>query len=67
MRPLTLHHRCDNCGKPLIGARFGQRFCDRLCRLEGMAAEGRAARRAWDEAGRPMFCDEIEDEQGVQA
>ncbi len=61
LRPLTLHKYCDHCGQPLLGVRFGQRFCNSDCRVEGKAAEARAARRAWDKAGRPMF--ECEDEQ----
>lgn len=53
-RQLTPHSRCTQCGKPLIAARFGQRYCSALCRADGRAAEGRAARRAWEQAGRPM-------------
>jgi hypothetical protein len=40
-------------------ARFGQRYCDPLCRREGQAAEARAARRFWIEAGRPMEVEEV--------
>jgi hypothetical protein len=39
-----------------------QRFCRRWCRMQGKAAEGRAARRVWWRAGRPM----VEEEQAEQ-
>ena len=51
---LTRHRCCDHCGGPLPD-RFGQRFCDADCRALGKAAEQRAARELWRQAGRPML------------
>jgi hypothetical protein len=34
-----------------------QRYCSRQCRNHGLAAEGCAARRAWDAAWRPIQTD----------
>jgi len=50
---LSRHAQCGYCGEPLLGARFGQRYCSAICRANGRAAEARAARRAWVLAGRP--------------
>ena len=50
---LSRHNHCNYCGEPLLGARFGQRYCSAICRANGRAAEARAARRAWVLAGRP--------------
>jgi hypothetical protein len=36
------------------GPKLGQRFCRRWCRKQAMALAGRAARRAWDDQGRPI-------------
>jgi hypothetical protein len=46
---------CIYCGKPYRPHVADQRFCGPYCRANGKAAEGRAARRAWWAAGRPMF------------
>lgn len=45
---------CDYCGqffRPKVDA---QRYCGQWCRMNAKAAEGRAARRVWRRAGRPM-------------
>ena len=36
---LSRHTHCHHCGEPMHGARFGQRYCSVLCRLDGKAAE----------------------------
>jgi predicted nucleic acid-binding Zn ribbon protein len=58
---LTRHNHCNHCGEPTMhGARFGQRYCSVLCRLDGKAAEARAARKVWVLAGRPKEGEEGE-------
>ena len=42
---------CDTKYRPRYPT---QRWCRRWCRMQAKAAEGRAARRAWWRAGRPM-------------
>jgi len=48
---------CDHCGEMFRPRYPTQRFCRRWCRLQGKAAEARAARRTWWKAGRPMEVD----------
>jgi hypothetical protein len=45
---------CETCGQMYRPRVEDQRFCSLWCRQEMKAAEGRAARRAWWELGRPM-------------
>jgi hypothetical protein len=54
---------CANCGKQYRPRVPDQRYCGPYCRALAKAAEGRAARRVWWRAGRPM---QIEDEQQQQ-
>jgi hypothetical protein len=51
-----LSERCEcwYCRKPFNVRWPGQRFCRAHCRRMGKAIEGRAARRSWDDAGRPV-------------
>lgn len=60
-RVMAAHRFCRHCGGPMLGARYGQAYCDAICRREGKAAEERAARRLWRESGRPMFEEERSD------
>ena len=46
---------CDYCGAKYRPRVDSQRYCRRWCRDQAKAAEGRAARRVWSEAGRPML------------
>jgi hypothetical protein len=46
---------CEWCGEMYRPRVPDQRFCGIECRLQGKAAEGRAARRAWWKEGRPMI------------
>ena len=57
-RAMTQHRRCRHCGEPMPYARYGQAYCDAVCRRQGKAEEQRAARRLWRESGRPMFEEE---------
>jgi hypothetical protein len=45
---------CEYCGRMFRGRVLGQRFCRRWCRKQAMALAGRAARRSWDDQGRPI-------------
>lgn len=54
---------CERCGKLYRPRTADQRFCGRWCRMKTKAAEGRAARRAWWQQGRPMPADEVGDER----
>jgi hypothetical protein len=54
-----IKRECANCQTMFRPRVSGQRYCRTWCRLEAKAAEGRAARRVWWRAGRPM----IEDDQ----
>jgi hypothetical protein len=56
--------KCDHCGACFRPRVDSQRYCRSWCRREAKAAEGRAARRAWWRAGRPM---EIEDDDKRQS
>ena len=49
---------CVYCGKAFRPRVPDQRYCRPSCRAEAKAAEGRAARRLWREAGRPMQFEE---------
>ena len=51
---------CEWCGTRYRPRVPDHRYCRATCRLQAKAAEGRAARRVWWRAGRPM---QIEDEQ----
>ena len=46
---------CDYCSAKYRPRVDSQRYCRRWCRLQAHAAEARAARRLWSEAGRPML------------
>ena len=45
---------CEYCGGRYRPRYPTQRWCRHWCRKQAKAAEGRAARRTWFEAGRPM-------------
>ena len=45
---------CEYCGQVYRPRVEDQRWCRRWCRKQAMALAGRAARRAWIEAGRPV-------------
>jgi hypothetical protein len=45
---------CEYCGQVFRPRIEDQRFCRRWCRKQAMAIEGRAARRSWDDQGRPI-------------
>jgi len=49
---------CEFCGAKYRPRVDSQRYCRRWCRLKAKAAEGRAARRVWWRAGRPMMVEE---------
>jgi hypothetical protein len=49
---------CDHCGAKFRPRVDAQRYCRRWCRAQAKAAEGRAARRVWWQAGRPMRINE---------
>jgi hypothetical protein len=49
---------CEWCGQMYRPRVPDQRFCGMECRLQGKAAEGRAARRSWWAQGRPVFNDD---------
>lgn len=53
---------CEYCGTNYRPRWPDQRFCRRWCRMKGKAAEGRAARRTWVEAGRPMLAERPREE-----
>jgi hypothetical protein len=45
---------CAYCGR-LYNQRWpNQKWCSPYCRRQGSALEGRAARRSWDDQGRPI-------------
>ena len=48
---------CEYCGARYRPRYPTQRFCRHWCRKQAMAAEGRAARRVWFDAGRPMLAE----------
>jgi hypothetical protein len=54
---------CEWCGQRYRPRVPDQRYCRAWCRARAKAAEGRAARRVWWQAGRPM---ERPQEQEVQ-
>jgi hypothetical protein len=54
---------CENCDGKFRPRVPDQRYCRRWCRLEAKAAEGRAARRVWWAAGRPMETEERANDQ----
>jgi hypothetical protein len=60
---LSQASHCSFCKQSMPNARYGQRWCDAVCRAEGRAQEQRAAHRLWREAGRPMFDDEQQGER----
>jgi hypothetical protein len=45
---------CEYCGARYRPRYPTQRWCRRWCNKQAKAAEGRAARRTWWSAGRPM-------------
>jgi hypothetical protein len=45
---------CEYCGARYRPRYPTQKWCRRWCRMQAKAAEGRAARRTWFEAGRPL-------------
>jgi hypothetical protein len=51
---------CKWCGQAFRPRVPDQRYCRLWCRTEAKAAEGRAARRVWWQAGRPKM-DQFED------
>jgi hypothetical protein len=52
---LRLERRlCVFCGHSFTAVNETQRFCGPRCRAQGRALEGRAARRVWAAAGRPI-------------
>jgi len=51
---------CDYCGSKFRERYPGQRYCRPHCRNAGKAAEGRSARRVWNDVGRPVFDDRPE-------
>jgi hypothetical protein len=58
-----IKRECANCHGMFRPRVSGQRYCRTWCRVDAKAAEGRAARRAWWRAGRPM---QFEDQQREQ-
>jgi hypothetical protein len=48
---------CMYCGKRFMQRWKDQRFCRAYCRRMGKAIEARSSRRAWTDAGRPIFED----------
>lgn len=44
---------CKWCGERYRPRVEEQVYCGRWCRMQAKAAEGRAARRVWRDAGRP--------------
>ena len=48
---------CQYCGSRYRPRYPTQRWCRRWCRLKAQAAQGRAARRVWIEAGRPLLAE----------
>jgi hypothetical protein len=50
---------CEWCGEMYRPRVPDQRFCGMECRNAGKAAEGRAARKVWFDAGRPVFNEAI--------
>ena len=57
--------RCEWCGEMYRPLTPDQRYCRKWCRKAAKAAEGRAARRVWWRAGRPM--DEVRDDARGEA
>jgi hypothetical protein len=54
---------CEVCTETFWPRVAGQRYCSRDCKKAGKAAEGRAARRLWEAAGRPKLnCTEAAEE-----
>jgi predicted nucleic acid-binding Zn ribbon protein len=55
-KPLEkLPRNCSHCGKSFVpNHRENQRYCNKECWQAAKAKEGRAARRVWWQAGRPM-------------
>jgi hypothetical protein len=53
---------CEVCQRRYRPRSPDQRFCGFDCRMKGKAAEGRAARRLWVQAGRPREA-ELEQQQ----
>ena len=51
-------HICDHCSRTFRPRVESQRYCRPWCRAQAKAAEGRAARRCWWGAGRPMQIEE---------
>lgn len=49
---------CSWCGQRFRPRVPDQKWCRATCRSQAKAAEGRAARRVWWRAGRPMQLDE---------
>lgn len=49
---------CEHCHAKFRPRVDSQRYCRRWCRAQAKAAEGRAARRVWWTAGRPMRAEE---------
>jgi hypothetical protein len=60
---LSQASHCSFCKQAMPNARYGQRYCDSVCRAEGRAQEQRAAHRLWREMGRPSI-EEQEERQG---
>jgi hypothetical protein len=54
---------CQNCGETFIPRVAGQKYHTRACRMDAKAAEGRAARRLWEQAGRPLECSPVDEGQ----
>jgi hypothetical protein len=56
---------CDYCGQPFRPRVDAQRYCRAYCRAEAKAAEGRAARRVWWQAGRPMPVERPQEQEAL--
>jgi hypothetical protein len=51
----TAKRHCAFCGELFRPSRPTQKYCRYFCYCNGRAAEGRAMRRVWQSAGRPML------------
>jgi predicted nucleic acid-binding Zn ribbon protein len=54
---LRAHRHCGYCGEPLVGVRYGQRFCCAECRAVGRVEDQRAARAFWAAQGKPSLAE----------